>query len=192
MMPDNEFFEMLAREALGNLPETDLERIDTMCATTPELRRIRDRFGAILRSAPSDDTADAPASSLHQAYQIPRRELDTGAVQQEKVSILQLVYDSLRPVAGLRSSVAAGRRQLMLEEGECSVDVFIDQGPIGHTIGVMVEGEKALRVRILIGETETELSENQGEWRGPVEPGVVFLEIRLTDRVLRSESFEIG
>lgn len=193
-MPDNEFFELLAREALGELPETDTKRIDAKCASAPELTRIRERFVAIMRSAPGDDTADAPASSLHQAYEILRRQLDSVTTMPEKISILKLVYDSLRPVAGLRSSVAGGRRQLMLEEGEISVDVFIDPSPIGHTIGVMVEGDNSLAIRVHSVETESEaeLAESEGQWRGPVEPGRVFLEIRLVDRVLRSESFEIG
>ena len=121
-----------------------------------------------------------------------RRQLDSGTTKPEKISILKLVYDSLRPVAGLRSSVAGGRRQLMLEEGDISVDVFIDQGPVGHTIIVMVEDEKALGIRVHSAEIETELAEKEGQWRGPVEPGEVFFEIRLTDRVLRTESFEIG
>lgn len=191
-MPENDFFELLAREALDELDQVGAERLSAMCESFPGLTQVRERFAAIMRSAPGDDTTDASGASLHRAYQIMRQELEAGAAGTERISILRLVYDSLRPVAGLRTSAAAGRRQLMLEDGDLSVDVFIDHGPTGHTISVMLEGENAAEIRVLSGDTRAELAESEGEWRGSVVPGEACLEIRLADRVLRSEPFEIA
>ncbi|MCA9272778.1 MAG: hypothetical protein KDA31_07020 [Phycisphaerales bacterium] len=192
MMPQNEFFELLAREALDDLDQAATERLIAFCQSEPELVAVRERFSSVMRAAMSDDSADAPGTSLHRAYQIMWRELHATIGQQENVSLLKLIYDSLRPVAGLRSTAAAGRRQLMLEEGELTVDVFIDQGPIGHSIHVILDGVPATTVLVLTRNTETELTESDGEWQGNVELGTARLEIRMVDRVLRSEPFEIA
>lgn len=188
---ESEFFELLAREGAGELDPAGLTRLATLCTHSAELSTARDRFAAMLRDAQSDDTADAPGPSLHRAYAIMRRELDAQAQSAGPVSILKLVYDSLRPVPGLRSAAGA-RRQIMLEEGDLSVDIFVDHGPAGFTLSVMVEGDEPAAITALHESGTTDLTEREGEWRGSLPAGEMRLEIHLPGRVLQSEPFEIA
>lgn len=190
-IPESEFLELIAREAADETDPASYARLGELCALRPDLAEFRARFTAIIRSASSDDTADAPGPSLHRAYAIMRRELESREARQGPLSILKLVYDSLRPVPGLRSS-AGTRRQIMLEEGDITADLFIDRGPAGFTLSVMVEGDEPSAITALQETSSTDLTHREGEWRCALQPGEVRLEIQLSKRVLQSEPFEIA
>lgn len=189
--PESEFFELIAREAADEIDPGSLARLGELCAIRSDRADFRARFSAIIRSASADDTADAPGPALHRAYTIMRRELESRETRQGPLSILKLVYDSLRPVPGLRSS-AGTRRQIMLEVGDITADIFIDRGPACFTLSVMVEGEDPSAITALEETSSTDLTFREGEWRCALLPGKVCLEIQLAKRVLQSEPFEIA
>lgn len=190
-IPENEFLELIAREAAEEIDPASFARLGVLCAHRPDLAQFRARFAAIIRSAGSDDTADAPGPSLHRAYTLMRRELESREARQGPLSILKLVYDSLRPVPGLRAS-AGTRRQIMLEEGDITADIFIDHGLAGFTLSVMVDGDEPSAITALQETSSTDLTQRDGEWRCALQPGEVRLEIRLQGRILQSEPFEIA
>lgn len=190
MTPNPEVFELIALEAQGLLDLDGKSRLEAICQQNPALTRVRERFLSVMQAAATDDTADAPGPTLHRAYQIMRKELDRSSPQ-AKVSILRLVYDSLKPAVGLRSTASA-RRQLMLELDEISVDAFIDHAPTGFAVSLMIEGAEALSVALLIDGERLKMTLSRDEWTATAEPGTAKLEIETEDRTFVSEPFEIA
>jgi len=190
MTPNPEVFELLALEAQGLLDRGGESQLEAICHQDPAMARMRERFLAIMQAAATDDTTDAPGQSLHLAYQIMRKELDQSNPQ-VKVSVLRLVYDSLKPAVGLRSTASA-RRQLMLELDEISVDAFIDHAPTGFVVTLMIEGTEVLSVTLLIDGERLKMNQSRDEWTGTAKPGTARLEIETVERTIVSEPFEIA
>ncbi len=190
MKPEPKLFELLAKEALGTLAKDETARLAELCASSPASAAMRDRFLAIMASAKSDDTADAPGQSLHRAYRIMAQERSTPAPEATP-SLLRLVYDSLKPAVGLRSTASA-RRQLMLEDDRISVDVFIDQNATGFVLTLLLEGAEPTGVTLVGKAQRTEMTHTAGEWKATAQPGQAHLEIRTPERTIVSEPFEIA
>lgn len=190
MSTENEYFELIAQEAAGELDKGQVGRLNELCDSNDSLRMFRDRFTALIASASTDDSEDAPGQSLHRAYQIMQQELDASELS-PAVSLLSLVFDSLKPVAGLRSAGTA-RRQLMLESDHISVDFFVEFVPAGCAVSVMVDGVDEAEV-VLVGDgAEIVLGRDDDGWFTTVKPMRAKLEIRLKDRTFSSEPFDIA
>lgn len=190
MSTENEFFELIAGEAAGELDANQIGRLDELCTANESLRTFRDRFAGLIASASTDDTADAPGQSLHRAYKIMQQELNASD-SSPAVSLLRLVFDSLKPVAGLRSAGTA-RRQLMLETDHISVDIFVEFVPAGCAVSVMAEGVDDAEVVLVGDDNEIVLGRDKDGWFTTVKPMRAKLEIRLADRTLSSEPFDIA
>lgn len=190
MSTENEFFELIACEAAGLLEATQRLRLDELCATNYTLRSFRERFQGLLTNAVTDDTHDAPGKALHRAYQIMQQEIGASK-SAPSVSLLSLVFDSLKPVAGLRSAGTA-RRQLMLESDQISVDFFLEFVPAGCAVSVMIDGVDDAEVALVGDEVEIVLERDENGWFTTVKPMRAVLEIRISDRTLTSEPIEIA
>ncbi|RNC81841.1 MAG: hypothetical protein ED559_08675 [Phycisphaera sp.] len=190
MSTDSEFFELIASEVAGELDSDQKLRLDRLCATSGSLRSFRMRFKSLMTNASTDDSKDAPGQTLHRAYRIMQQEL-AASKNAPKVSLLSLVFDSLRPVAGLRSAGTA-RRQLMLESDSISVDFFLEFVPAGCAVSVMVDGIDEAEV-VLVGEDkEVVLQRDDDGWYATVKPMRAKLEVRMPGRTLSSEQIDIA
>ena len=190
MSTENEFFELIASEAAGQLEANQRLRLDELCSTNSTLQSFRDRFLGLITNAVTDDTHDAPGEALHRAYQIMQQEIGANE-STPTVSLLCLVFDSLKPVAGLRSAGTA-RRQLMLESDHISVDFFLEFVPAGCAVSVMVDGVDAAEVALVGDEIEVVLDRDENGWFTTVKPMRAKIEIRLSDRTLSSEPIDIA
>lgn len=193
MEPETHIIELIAAEAAGELDRAGLDRLGEICQKDEAAHRLREHFRALIDAGADDDTKDAPASTLYRAYRIMK---DAGhapnaSAEAARPSILKIIYDSLRPVAGLRSAGTA-RRQLMLEFEDLSIDVFVDSAALGCTVTLMVEGTEPESAALVSGDgDEHPMQSGGGEWKAQLTAGTYALRIVAGNRTLESEPFEI-
>ncbi|MGP1273554.1 MAG: hypothetical protein ACTS22_09490 [Phycisphaerales bacterium] len=193
MIPENRFIELLARQASGEASREDLATLDRACEASAALRTQREGFLAALAAARSDDTADAPGPVLLRAYAIPTLRAAADADRPSRVSLLRVVFDSLRPAAGLRSGATADR-QLMLEADGITADVFVrGSGPI-RELRVLLEGDDAAHATVhLIHDTGSAAFDLDGDaWTARAPMGRARIEIRVRGRALVTDELALG
>lgn len=191
MEPETHIIELIAAEAAGELDRAGLDRLGEICQKDEAAHQLREHFRMLLAAGADDDTNDAPASTLYRAYRIMKDAGHAPSAEAARPSVLKIIYDSLRPVAGLRSAGTA-RRQLMLEVEDLSIDVFVDSAALGCTVTLMVEGTEPDSVA-LVSDNGDELPMQSGgdEWKAQLNAGTYALRVRVGNQTLESEPFEI-
>ncbi len=191
MEPETHIIELIAAEAAGELDRAGLDRLSEICQKDEAAHHLREHFQALLTTGANDDTKDAPASTLYCAYRIMKDAGHAPSAAEPRPSILKIIYDSLRPVAGLRSAGTA-RRQLMLEFEDLSIDVFVDSAALGCTETLMVEGDEPDSVALVSDNgDELPMQSVADEWKAQLNAGTYALRVRVGNQTLESEPFDI-